>query len=171
MKSKRMMVISVFISLAVILSYVEYLLPTRLLMAGAKLGLANIVTVMTLVLLDRKTSLLILLMRIVLVSLLFSGFSGFLYSLTGGLLSYTGMSLLLKLKLKDVSLVGISVLGAVLHSFGQVIVASIIFQNYKIMLYFSTLLVTSLITGIFIGLISNTLTDRLIKAGLSWHEH
>lgn len=167
MNNKKMMTVSVFISLAIILSYVEHLLPTQLLMAGAKLGLANIVTVATLVLLDKKTSLLILLMRIVLVALLFSGFSGFMYSLMGGLLSYLGMSLMLDLKLKDVSLVGVSVVGSVLHSLGQVIVASILFQNYKIMFYFSTLLLASLITGVFIGLVSNYLTERLKRAGVS----
>ncbi len=71
---------------------------------------------------------------------------------------------MLKLDFKEVSLVGVSVIGAVLHSFGQVVVASLIFMNYKILLYFPTLLLASLITGIFIGLISNYLTERLIKA-------
>jgi heptaprenyl diphosphate synthase len=164
MKTKKMMIISIFISLGLILSYVEHMLPTQFIAAGAKLGLANIVTVVTLVVLDRKSSLTVLLIRIVLVSLMFAGFSGFLYSITGGLLSYLGMSIMLKLDFKEVSLVGVSVIGAVLHSFGQVVVASLIFMNYKILLYFPTLLLASLITGIFIGLISNYLTERLIKA-------
>ncbi len=164
MKTKKMMIISIFISLGLILSYVEHMLPTQFIAAGAKLGLANIVTVVTLVILDKKSSLTVLLIRIVLVSLMFAGFSGFLYSITGGLLSYLGMSIMLKLDFKEVSLVGVSVIGAVLHSFGQVVVASLIFMNYKILLYFPTLLLASLITGIFIGLISNYLTERLIKA-------
>ena len=164
MKTKKMMIISIFISLGLILSYVEHMLPTQFIAAGAKLGLANIVTVVTLVVLDRKSSLTVLLIRIVLVSLMFAGFSGFLYSITGGLLSYLGMSIMLKLDFKEVSLVGVSVVGAVLHSFGQVVVASLIFMNYRILLYFPTLLLASLITGIFIGLISNYLTERLIKS-------
>jgi len=154
----------IFISLGIILSYLEYMLPTQLLTAGAKLGLANIITVSTLVLLDKKSSFIILMMRIVLVSMMFSGFSGFLYSVTGGTLAYLGMSIMLDLKFKDVTLVGVSVIGAVLHSLGQVIVAATLFANYRILLYFPTLLLTSLITGTFIGLVSNYLTERLIKA-------
>ncbi|MCH4890601.1 Gx transporter family protein [Acidaminobacter sp. JC074] len=166
MRNKKMMTISVFVSLGIILSYVEHLLPTQFLMAGAKLGLANIVTVVTLVLLDKKSSLLILLLRICLVSLLFSGFSGFLYSLAGGMFAYLTMLLMLKIDFKDVSLVGVSVVGSVFHGFGQVVIASVLFQNYKILLYFPSLLLTALITGIFIGLISNYLTERLIKAAV-----
>lgn len=161
-----MMIISLFISMGLILSYVEHMLPTQFLAAGAKLGLANIVTVTTLVLLDKKSSFLVLMIRILLVSLMFSGFSGFLYSLTGGCLSFIGMAIMLKLKFKDVTLVGVSVIGAVLHSLGQVVVAAIIFSNYKILLYFPTLLLTSLITGTFIGLVANYLTERLKKAAV-----
>lgn len=164
MKNKTMMIMGIFISLGIILSYVEYMLPTQLLTAGAKLGLANIVTITTLVLLDKKSALSILMLRVVLVAMMFSGFSGFLYSVTGGLFAFTGMSLMLSLKLKDVSLVGVSVVGSVLHSLGQVIVAAVLFSNYRILLYFPTLLLTALITGVFIGLISNYLTERLIKA-------
>lgn len=166
MKNKKMMIMGVFISLGIILSYIEHMLPTQILTAGAKLGLANIVTVTSLVLLDKKSSFTILMVRIILVSLMFSGFSGFLYSLTGGFFAYLGMNIMLELKLKDVTLVGVSVVGSVLHSLGQVIVASILFANYRIMLYFPTLLLTSLITGTFIGLVSNYLTERLKRANV-----
>ncbi len=163
MRNKKMMTISIFISLGIILSYVEHLLPTQFIMAGAKLGLANIVTVTTLVFLDKKSALIILLLRVCLVSFLFSGFSGFLYSLVGGLFSYCVMMLMLKLDFKEVTLVGVSVVGSVFHGLGQVIVASILFSNYKILLYFPTLLLTALITGVFIGLVSNYLTERIKK--------
>lgn len=164
MKTKKIMIISLFISVGIVLSYVEFLLPTQALVAGAKLGLANIVTVTTLYLLNTRSSFVILMLRIVLVALLFSGFSGFLYSFTGGLLSFVGMWLMLKLDFKEVTLVGVSVVGAVLHSIGQVTVASILFNNYRILLYLPTLTVASLVTGVFIGIVSNYLTDRLKKA-------
>lgn len=166
MTNKKMITISLFISMAIILSYVERLIPTPFLVAGAKLGLTNIITITTLVLLDRKSSFLVLVMRIVLVSILFAGFSGFLYSMTGGLMSYIGMTLMLKADLKDVTLVGVSVIGAVLHSLGQVLVAMILFANSALLLYLPAVLLTSLITGIFIGLVSNHLTERLLKANV-----
>jgi len=164
MNNKKMITISLFLSMAIILSYMERMIPTPFLVAGAKLGLANIITITTLVLLDKKSSFLILVMRVTLVSLLFAGFSGFLYSMTGGLLSYFGMTAMLKLNFKEVSLVGVSVVGAVLHSLGQVLVAAVIFTNANLLLYLPAVLLTSLITGIFIGLVANHLTERLIKA-------
>lgn len=164
MNNKKMVTISLFLSMAIILSYIERMIPTPFLVAGAKLGLTNIITITTLVLLDKKSSFLIVVMRVTLVSLLFAGFSGFLYSITGGLLSYFGMTVMLKLNFKEVSLVGVSIIGAVLHSFGQVLVAMLIFSNANLLLYLPAVLLTSLVTGLFIGLVANHLTERLIKA-------
>jgi heptaprenyl diphosphate synthase len=164
MSNKKMMIISLFLSVAIILSYVERMIPTPFLVAGAKLGLANIVTVMTLDLLDKKSALLILMLRILLVSLMFAGFSSFLYSITGGMLSFLGMLIMFTINLKSVSLVGISVIGSTLHSLGQVIVASVLFQNWVLLSYLPVLLLTALITGVFIGLLANHLTQRLRKA-------
>lgn len=166
MDNKKMITISLLLSMAIILSYIERMIPTPFLIAGAKLGLTNIITITTLVLLDRKSSFIILMMRITLVSLLFAGFSGFLYSMTGGLLSYIGMSVVLRFNFKEVSLVGISVIGAVLHSLGQVLVAMVLFSNSALLLYLPLVLLTSLITGIFIGLLANHLTERLLKANI-----
>lgn len=166
MSNRKMMIISLFMSIAIILSYVERLIPTPYLVAGAKLGLANIITITTLCLLDRKSTILILLLRIVLVAALFAGFSGFLYSFTGGMLAYIGMSIMLLLDFKEVSLVGVSVIGATLHSFGQVLVASLLFNNMVILSYLPMLLFTSIITGIFIGLVANHLVPRLKKANV-----
>ncbi len=165
-KTKHMMVMGLFVSMGIVLSYVERLIPTPFLAVGAKLGLANIVTLVSLVLLDKKSALYILLMRIVLVAAMFSGFSGFLYSFAGGMFSYIGMTIFLSLDFKEVSLIGISVIGAVLHSFGQVIMATIIFSNIKILLYFPTLLLTSLITGIFVGIVSNYFIEHIKKIEL-----
>ncbi len=160
---KRLVLISVFVSLAVILGYFERLIPNPFLVAGAKLGLSNIISVVTLVILLKKESFIILLVRILLCALLFSGFSGFLYSLTGGVLSYIGMLIILSLKLKEVSLIGVSVLGAVLHSVGQVLVAVVLFENTVIFSYLPMLLITSVITGYFVGIVSTILVERLKK--------
>ena len=163
---KRLVTVSVFVSFAIILSYVERLIPTPFLVAGAKLGLSNIVTVVTLVLLSKKESASILIVRIIFSAILFSGFSGFMYSLAGGVLSYLGMVLVLSLKIKDLSLIGVSVLGAVLHSVGQVAVAVMLFENTVIFSYLPVLLITSVITGFFVGAVSNILVNRLRDANV-----
>lgn len=168
---KRLVLVSVFVSFAIILSYMERLIPTPFLVAGAKLGLSNIITVVTLVVMSKKESFLILIVRIIFASILFSGFSGFLYSFAGGTLSYLGMVLVLSLNIKDLSLVGVSVLGAVLHSLGQVIVAVALFDNLVIFSYLPILLITSVITGIFVGMTSNLLVKRLIDANVIWKNY
>lgn len=163
---KRLVLVSVFVSFAIILSYIERMIPTPFLVAGAKLGLSNIITVVTLVLLTKKESFLILIVRIIFTSILFAGFSAFLYSFTGGMLSYLGMVLVISLKIKELSLIGVSVLGAVLHSIGQVMVAVILFDNIIIFTYLPVLLITSVITGIFVGITSNILVKRLLNANI-----
>lgn len=163
---KRLVLVSVFVSFAIILSYVERLIPTPFLVAGAKLGLSNIITVVTLMLLTKKESFLILIVRIIFSALLFSGFSGFMYSFAGGMLSYLGMVLLISLDIKELSLVGVSVLGAVLHSVGQVGVAVLLFGNAMIFSYLPVLLITSVITGFFVGVTSNSLVNRIRAANV-----
>lgn len=166
MSNKQMMIASLFISLAVVLGFVESMIPTPYLIAGAKLGLANIITITTLKFLSRKEALVILLIRVILSAVLFSGFSGFLYSLTGGVLSFICMAFVMDLHLKDVSLVGISVIGATMHNLGQVMVASVLFSNLAIISYLPILMMTGIFTGIFIGLLANVVTERLLKANI-----
>lgn len=163
MKTKRIVIMSVFISLGIILGYIERMIPTPFLVAGAKLGLSNTITVITLVILMKRESFIILMVRILLVSILFSGFSGYLYSFMGGLFSFIGMMLLINVKFKDISIVGISIVGAILHSTGQVLVAVLLFENTAIFSYLPILLLTSVVTGLFVGVTSNILVERLKK--------
>lgn len=164
MNVRKLVLISMFVSMAIILSYIEHLIPTPFLIAGAKLGLSNIITVVTIKLFKKSESFSILIIRIISVAMLFSGFSGFLYSFTGGMLSYIGMLILIKIDFKEVSLIGVSVLGAVLHSFGQVVVAVVIFENLMIFNYLTVLLLTSVVTGIFVGITGNAMVSRLEKS-------
>jgi len=150
-----------FVALGIILSFIERMIPVPFIAPGAKLGLANIMTVLTLVIFHRKEAFSILLTRILLVSLLFGGMSGLIYSFCGGVLSFVAMETIrVTLKDKD-SLVGVSVVGATFHNIGQLMAASIIIANVRMFSYLPALMFTAVATGIFVGLSANFVKERL----------
>ena len=140
---------------AIVLHIVESILPTSLLFPGARLGLANIITLFTLVNYGFKDALEVLLLRIVLSSLLVGTFftTTFFLSLIGGILSLVIMAVAYYLLQIEFSIIGISILGAAFHNLGQVLMAYFLIENWRILFYLPYLLLASLPTGIFIGII------------------
>jgi heptaprenyl diphosphate synthase len=156
-KSKKIAIMALMVTVALILGLVENALPIPMIAPGAKIGLANIVTMICIALLTPAETLAILIIRIVLGSLYSGGFSGFIYSFAGGMLSFAMMLLIVTFLRDKVSMIGISVTGAFFHSMGQVLAASVILQNVRIMSYLPLLLATSIFAGIFIGMASDGL--------------
>lgn len=85
----------------------------------------------------------------------------FLYSMSGSLLSYFGMSLVKQLGPKRVSIIGISAAGGFLHNVGQLITASWIAQSWSVMLYLPVLSFFGILSGIAIGIAANYLLRRV----------
>lgn len=128
---------------------------------GAKLGLANIVTLLALSTLSFKESLLIVIARTTLSSLTFGNITVLIYSLAGGLLSLIAMYLTLKLSNDKLSLISISIIGAIFHNMGQLSVAVVILQNTNVLILFPYLLLLAIPTGLFIGVTSQYLLKYL----------
>ncbi len=147
---------------AMILSYVESLLPA-IPIQGAKLGLANIATLLALSTLSFKESLLIVIARTFLSSFMFGNMTVLIYSLTGGIFSLIAMYVTLKLSNNNFSLIAVSIIGAVFHNAGQLTVAVLILQNKNVFLLWPYLLLVAIPTGIFIGIASNYLLKYLLK--------
>ncbi len=145
--------------LALIFSYIEFLIPIDLGMPGIKLGLANLLIIIALYGLKWKYALAINFVRIVLSGLLFSGVFGVIYSLSGGLLSFLVMVLLKKSG--KFSIVGVSMAGGVFHNLGQITVASQLVSNSKIFYYFPVLLLSGIATGIIIGFFAYYLAVKM----------
>ena len=139
-------------SLAIVFGYVEHLIPLPFGIYGMKLGLPNLVVVIMLFAINRRTAFTINTIRIILCSILFGTFTSFWYSLVGGILSFTVMAILKKTE--KLSPMGISLCGAVTHNIGQIIVAVILMEEIKITFYLPILLITGAITGALIGLIA-----------------
>ena len=151
----------VFTALALIFSYVESLTPIHFGIPGVKLGLANLIIVIALYKMSIKEAYILSIVRIVLAGFMFGNLFAILYSLAGGMLSLTIMCVLKRVG--KFSVFGISIAGGVFHNVGQLIMAAFVLESISIGYYFPVLLISGLVTGFVIGLISNEMMKRLKK--------
>jgi len=149
----------VFTALALIFSYVETLIPIQVGIPGVKLGLANLVVVVVLYKMGIKEAYTLAVVRVILSGFLFGNLFSIVYSLAGGLLSLTVMVALKRTKV--FSLLGISAMGGVFHNVGQLIMAALVLESLSIGYYLPVLLISGLVTGILIGIISGEMLKRL----------
>lgn len=157
MKNK-VAVFGVFTSLALILSYVELLIPINFGIPGMKLGLANLLVVILLYKGCPRDALLLSVIRILLSGLIFGNMFSIFYSLGGGLLSLAVMVFLKKTGQFNVA--GISIGGGASHNVGQLLVAMFVVQTYQVGYYLPVLLIAGVITGAVIGILSAEVLKR-----------
>ncbi len=149
---KKLSLLAILIAISLVFSYVDSLIVLPFAIPGIKLGIANIVIIYTLYKLGIKESIIVSLLRLILSSILFGSLLTFGYSLAGAILSLTLM-IILKYK-TSFSMVAISILGAIMHNFGQILVAIILMDTKEIILYLPLLAITGTISGIGVGLLS-----------------
>lgn len=162
--AKKISDCAMLVALAMIFSYVEVLIPIHLGIPGVKLGIANLVTVVGLYLLNPGEVFLISMARILLVSFLFGNGMSLLYSLAGGILSF-GVMLLIR-RMKGFSILGMSMAGGVFHNAGQLLVAAFVVKNIKLFYYFPVLLISGVLTGAVIGMLAGRILPVLGLAKL-----
>ena len=148
-------------TLALILSYIESLVPLSFAVPGIKMGLANIAIVFVLYRLGEKEAIAVSLIRLFWVAVLFGSFMTFLYSLAGAALSMTVM-IILKRSGKF-SAVGVSVAGGITHNAGQIIAAVLLMETAQIAYYLPVLVVSGTVTGVIIGIVSALLINKIPK--------
>lgn len=156
---KKTALLGMLLALALILSYVESLIPFYFGVPGIKLGLTNIVVLMALYLLGGKEAFCISVMRILLAGFLYGNLFSIAYSLAGGTLSFLIM-LLLKKYLK-LNLISVSIAGGIFHNLGQLVMAAILVENYYVFYYMTVLFIAGTITGLLIGIVSREVIIRL----------
>lgn len=159
--TRKIAYMGMFIAVAMVFSYVESLIPVNIAVPGVKLGLANLVTIVVMFKMDVRSAWVISLIRVVLSALLFGNLSIMVYSLAGAVLSLLVMTLCMKMKI--FGLLGTSILGAVSHNAGQIIMAAILMKSGNIMLYIPVLCISGTIAGICIGLAGAVLVRNLPK--------
>ena len=160
-KTKRMILLSTLVAIALVIYLIEAQIPV--LFPGIKLGLANSISLVALILLGWREAFLIMFLRTLLGSIFGGGMPAFMFSLAGGILSNIIMILLYKYLKKYISIPTISVCGAVFHNIGQLLVAGFIINDLRIYVYLPVLLIAAIATGYFIGILSSILISRLEK--------
>lgn len=152
---KKIAILAIFITLALVLSYVDSLIPLAIVVPGIKIGLANVVIILSLYTIGEKETIFISGIRVILSSLLFGTLVTFLYSMTGAILSFIVMVLLKKKT--NLASITISIIGAVSHNLGQIIMAILIMNTKEIIYYLPILIITGVISGTLIGIFANLL--------------
>ncbi len=159
---KKVSYIGLLSALALIMSYIEALLPPlSMTFPGIKVGLANIIIIYTLYRLDIMSAFTVSFIRLTLSALLFGNSITFVYSAAGALLSLSVMWLIKRLDF--FSAIGVSILGGIFHNVGQITVAIIILENSMISYYFLPLFVSGTIAGVFIGILATLAMRHLDK--------
>ena len=127
-----MILLSLLVTFGIGLYIVENTIPVPF-PPGAKLGLANIISLLTVVIYGLKEGLMVSILRCIIGAMLAGSLSSLLYSLSGAVLSIIVMALAHSNFKNTFSLVGISILGGVTHNFIQVTVASLTLSTLDFM--------------------------------------
>lgn len=166
MSAKKLTRLSFFLCLSLLLYYIESLLPPFLPIPGAKLGLANLITLLVIQFFSFKEAALLLFLRILLVSLLFGQGLSFLYSLTGGLFCLFILLVLQALPGK-IHPILLGIFGGLFHNLGQFNVALFLTKVSALFLYLPYLFLCGILAGALTGFITLLLLPPLRRA---WKE-
>ncbi len=159
-KTKNVAFIGICTALALVLSYIEAILPPLFAaVPGVKMGLANIVIIFVLYRRGPIAAVTVSVIRMLLVALLFGNMMALMYSLAGGVLSLVVMTILRRLNF--LSAVGVSVAGGVSHNAGQILMAMLLLETAELGYYLVVLTVTGTVSGILIGLCGATLIKHI----------
>lgn len=158
-KPRSVAMLGICAAIAMVLSYLESLIPLLFAVPGIKLGLANIAVVFVLYKLGAKEAVFVSLIRIAWMAILFGNVMTLAYSVAGAALSLTAMILL---KRTDrFSTVGVSVIGGILHNAGQILAAMLIMETAQIVYYLPILCVSGIAAGVAVGIVSAILVKRV----------
>ena len=159
MNAKRVAMYGMMVALAMVLSFLESMLPAFVAVPGVKLGLTNLVVMVALYRMHPSDALIINIIRIILVGLTFGNAFSIAYSIAGGVLSFMVMYILYRSD--RFSALGVGAAGGVAHNIGQIIVAMIVMRTTGVAYYLPVLIISGLIAGVVIGLISGMVVKRL----------
>ena len=160
-KTKKIAFLGLSVALALILSYVESLLPPlSAAVPGIKMGLPNIVIIFLLYRLSGKEAFGVSIVRIFLNFMLFGNPMTVAYSVAGAILSLCVMALMKRIDL--FSTVGVSIAGGIFHNLGQIIVAGIVLENQNVWYYFPMLFFTGILAGAIIGILGSSICKKVL---------
>lgn len=150
--ARRLARVSLLCACALVLSYLETMIPLPVAVPGIKLGLANVAVVVALYSLDVKSAAAVALVKVFASGFLFGSPMMLAYSLGGTALAFIGMVALAAVP--GVGLVPVSMLAAVLHNVGQLGVAAMALQTPAVFINLGVLGVAACVTGGITGAVA-----------------
>ena len=150
--ARRLARVSLLCACALVLSYLETMIPLPVAVPGIKLGLANVAVVVALYTLDVKSAAAVALVKVFASGFLFGSPMMLVYSLGGTVLAFIGMVALAAVP--GVGLVPVSMLAAVLHNVGQLGVAAMALQTPAVFINLGVLGVAACVTGGITGAVA-----------------
>ena len=158
--TSKLVYLSLLIAQSLALFVFEGMIPMPFLAPGAKLGLANLITLIALYTLPRARDVLcVLVIRVLLATMFGGGPTIFIYSISGALVSFAAMCILKQSG--RFSLLGISAAGGFLHNVAQLTVAAAVIQTNGLWLYLPILGPLGIITGLLIGWVAAFTVKKL----------
>ena len=146
--------------MGIVLGLFESMIPLPVAIPGARLGLSNIVVLVSIVSIGYKEGFFVAIFKTILLGFVTGSISSLFFSMGGAILSSFSMILAHKFLKKYLSLIGISEIGSFFHNLGQVLVASFIMKTTAILAYLPILVILGIFTGFFVGLTSIYVVDN-----------
>ena len=157
---RRAVFIGISAALAMVLSYVELLLPPIYApLPAVTCGLANVAVVFVLIKLGDLQAGAVAAVKVALTALLFGSFVSLAYSAAGAVLSLAVMMLMKRIRL--FSPIGISIGGGVAHNVGQILMAIVLLGRAEIAYYLPVLIISGTVSGILVGLCGGIAATRI----------
>jgi heptaprenyl diphosphate synthase len=156
---KKIALLGILLAFTLIMSLVERMVPLDGVMPGMRLGLANLAIVISLYTFPPRDTIILVILKCLMTAFFSGSMIALFYSLTGSVASLAIMLLLVKAK--NVSVIGVSVAGAALHNIGQIAVARLIFGSWGILIYLPLLLAVGTASGIIIGILAKLIQPRM----------
>lgn len=162
-KQKRMTFIAMLVAIGVILNVVESLILIPSPVPGMKLGIANIVGLITLYTLGIKAFISVNSLRVLIASVLAGYFLSYQFFMSISGLVLSSLVMILVFRFFNFSIFGVSVIGAYFHIIGQFLMAILLYQTTVFIFYIPYLLLLSLFSGYFVALAASFIIKRMRK--------
>lgn len=160
-RTRELVFTALLVSIALAVSLIETMIPMPFMVPGAKLGLSNMIILVTLVVFNFKRGFQVAILKSLLLMLVTGFGPSFLYSFAGAIFSTCMMGLTLRYATRAFSTLGVSIIGAVAHNFAQVTVASYVLGSMMVYTYFPFLTFIGMVTGYFVGLGAYNVSSHL----------
>lgn len=164
--TKRITLIAFFGLLSGVISFFEVFLNPFIPIPGFKIGLANIIILFLLFRLPLLDTILTGVFKCIFSSALGGALSNLFYSLPATVISILIMYLIKKFFKRYVSVIGISIVGAMIHNIIQIIVSTILLRSYNFWYYYPYITIIGLIAGVVNGLIISKVKNLNFKIGI-----